>query len=60
MSIYIITGVVSLLAVFGLLFYWHKKRKKAKSQTTTKQEHDVESYGVQVFDENGRLQATLT
>ncbi|QIM63135.1 hypothetical protein A1D29_07500 [Pasteurellaceae bacterium Orientalotternb1] len=48
------------LAAFGLLFYWRKKRNKAKSSTMQQQEGNVAGYGVQVFDENGRLQATLT
>lgn len=33
MSIYVITGVVSLLTVLGLLFYWLKKRKKSNHST---------------------------
>lgn len=45
MSIYII-GIVSLLAVFGLLFYyWHKKNRRVT----------MESYGVGVSNANGQL-----
>lgn len=46
MSIYIITGVVSLLAVLGLLFYWLKKRKK--SNHSTKYGGDMAEYGIEV------------
>ena len=46
MSIYISVGIVSLLAVFGLLFYWLKKRRKVKSES--EKEDCVADYGIEV------------
>lgn len=52
-------GIAIGTAAFGLLFYWLRKHKRAK-QPTDKGENAMAEYGIQVFDENGRLQATLT
>lgn len=53
-------GIAIGTVALGLFFYWLKKRRKSQYISIKTEGNGVVEYGVQVFDENGKLQATLT